>query len=181
MARVIASGLRVLATLAAASLLLGATGESGIQKQRYVFKAPPGLAKYEQQHAIDVGDVPGHQIRIFEVHAHYTNEAPAYDGVRVKDAWTRVFTDYTEGSGHGQGYTVAELENGDKIFGRYEAITQTTAGADGAKTTRTTSVTALTGGTGKFKGIRGTTRTTIGTDFKNLGESMTEGEYWIEK
>ena len=181
MTRAIAAGLGVLMTLAIGGVVLGAAGESGVQKQRYVFKAPAGLAKYEQQHAIDVGDVPGHQIRILEAHSRFTDEAPAYDGVKVKDAWTRAATDYTDGNGRGLGYTLAELENGDKIFGRYESITQTTAGADGAKTTRTNAVTTLTGGTGKFKGIRGTIRSTVGTDFKTLGESMAEGEYWIEK
>lgn len=181
MARAIATGLRVLATLAAASLLLGAAGESGAQKQRYAFKTPPGAGKYVQQHAIDVGDVPGHQVRVLEIHYSYTEEAPVYDGVKVKESWLRAATDYTEGNGRGTGYTVAVLENGDKIFGRWEAITQTTAGKDGAKLARTTSVTTLTGGTGKFASIHGTLRSVATTDFKALSEAMAEGDYWIEK
>ena len=44
------------------------------------------------------------------------------------------------------------------------------------------SVATLVGGTGRFKGIRGTLRTTGLTDLKT-GTSGTEseGEYWFEK
>jgi hypothetical protein len=31
---------------------------------------------YTQQHVLDVGDVPGHQIRIYEVHRTYPNDKP---------------------------------------------------------------------------------------------------------
>jgi hypothetical protein len=44
------------------------------------------------------------------------------------------------------------VENGDKIFGRSEGITQTTVNTDGSKVTKTSSVTTLTCSTGKFKG-----------------------------
>ena len=182
MARAIASGLRVLATLAAASLLLGAAGESGApQKQRYVFKTPPGAGKYVQQHAIDVGDVPGHQVRLLELHYSYTEEAPVYDGVKVKESWLRAASDYTEGNGRAAGYTVAVLENGDKIFGRWEAVTQMTVRKEGEKLAQTNSITTLTGGTGKFTGIHGTLHGVATTDFKALSEATAEGEYWIEK
>src|SRR5260221_4407872 len=144
MARGVTSGLRVLGMLAAAGLLLGAAGESGVQKQKYSFKLPPGAGKYAQQHAIDVGDVPGHQIRVLELHYNYTDEAPVYDGVKVKEGWLRASTDYTEGNGHGTGYTRSVLENGDTILGRWEAITQTTKAAYGSKVTRTAHVTTLT-------------------------------------
>ena len=150
------------------------------EKQKYSFKAPPGVSKYEEQHAIDVGDVPGHQLRVFALHSVYTEGAPVYDGVKVKEAWTRATTDYIEANGHGAGYTVAILENDDKIFGRIEVITQTTVGADGSKITKTNSITTLTGGTGKFKGIHGTLRGLATTDFKSLSENVVEGVYWIE-
>lgn len=150
------------------------------QKQKYSFKVPPGVSKYEEQHAIDVGDLPGHQVRVYSLHSVYAAEAPVYDGVKVKEGWLRASSDYTDANGHAAGYTVAVLENGDKIFGRWEGTTQTTVGADGSKVTKTNSVTTLTGGTGKFKGIHGTLRGFAITDFKALSESSAEGEYWIE-
>ncbi|HYM30962.1 MAG TPA: hypothetical protein VEU47_06675 [Candidatus Cybelea sp.] len=150
-------------------------------KQKYAFKPPPGSAKYTQQTMIDVGDVPGHQVRLLELHSVFPGDAPVFDGVKEKEGWLRAFSDYTDANGHIFGYTVAIMENGDKIFGRIEGVTQTTVGADGSKTTRTVSTNTLTGGTGKFKGIRGTLRGIAATDFKNLSENGTEGEYWIEK
>ena len=38
----------------------------------------------------------------------------------------------------------------------------------------------LTGGTGKFAGIRGTLHAVATTDFKNVSDSLAEGEYWME-
>jgi len=151
------------------------------EKQKYSFKTPAGVAKYGEQHAIDVGDVPGHQLRVYETHATYTGEAPVYDGVKVKEAWTRGMSDYTDGSGRSNSYGISILENGDKIFTRTELTTQTAVAADRTKTTKAYSVTTLIGGTGKFKGIHGTLRGITDTDFKNLAGTVTEGEYWIER
>jgi hypothetical protein len=169
--------------LALAVVLIGAFGTGALaqEKQKYSFKTSPGISKYDEQHAIDVGDVPGHQVRVFSTHSVYAQEAPVYDGVKVKEAWSRLLSDYTEGNGRLTGYSVSLLENGDKVFGRVDGTTQTTVNADGSKVTKTNSVTTLTGGTGKFKGIRGTLHSVTTTDFKTLSDSLTEGEYWIEK
>jgi hypothetical protein len=181
MKRSIVVGMRMLLALAAVGSVVFAAGDaSAQQKQKYYFKTPPGVAKYTQQPTIDVGDVPGHQLRLVEAHSVYTNEAPMYDGVRVKESWTRAVTDYTDGTGNGSGYTLAVLENGDKIFGRYEVVNQTTIGSDGTKVAKGSTVNILTGGTGKFKGIRGTLRGSIVSDFKSLSDVVYEGEYWIE-
>jgi hypothetical protein len=150
------------------------------QKHKFSFTPPSGISKYEDQHAIDVGDVQGHQLRVYSVHSVYTQEAPVYEGVKAKESWLRALSDYTDSSGHAAGYTVTLLENGDKIFGRWEGITQTTVNADVSKLTRVNTVTTLTGGTGKFKGIRGTVRGIATTDFKTAS-GTSEGEYWFEQ
>ena len=173
----------MLAWLLITGWILFFSGQAAAQeKHRYFFKTPPGVSKYTQQHVIDVGDVQGHQVRVYELHTKYTGEAPAYDGVKVVEVWTRGTSDYTNGSGHGQNYAVSLMENGDKIFSRQEVLIQTVTAADGSRTSKFTTVVTLTGGTGKFKGIRGTLRSSGQTDFK-MGTSgvETEGEYWIEK
>jgi hypothetical protein len=162
--------------------VLAAPGAWAQEKHKYFFKAPPGVSKYTQQHVIDVGDVAGHQIRVYELHTKYTTEAPVYDGIRVVEGWGWGSSDYTNGSGPAVSYGTAVLENGDKIFSRAEILTQTVVGPDGARKSRFNVVAALTGGTGRFKGIRGTLRTTGATDFKTgTSDVVTEGEYWIEK
>jgi hypothetical protein len=71
----------------------------------------------------------------------------------VKEAWLRALSDDTEGCGISTDTPVALLESGDKIFGRWEGITQTTVNAGGSIVTNASSVRTLTGATGKFKRV----------------------------
>jgi hypothetical protein len=154
----------------------------GQEMHKYTFSTPPGTSVYTQQHAIDVGDVPGHQVRIFEIRAKYTNDAPVYAGVKVVEGWTRALSDYTNGSGRSSGYGISTLENGDKIFSSFETLLHTFVDADGSRKSSYTTVTTLMGGTGKFSTIRGTLRGAGSTDFKTgLSGVKTEGEYWFGK
>ena len=50
---------------------------SAQQRQQFSFTNPPGVSKYEEQHVIDLGDVPGHQVRVFSTHTFYPQEALA--------------------------------------------------------------------------------------------------------
>ena len=156
---------------------------SAQQRQQLSYTTPPGAGKYEEQHAIAVGDVPGHQVRVFSLHSVNPQEAPVFDGVKVKEGWLRAMSDYTNLSGHVHGYVVDVMENGDKIFGRWEGLTQTTINPDGSKASEVWGVTTLTGGTGKFKGLRGTLHGSSKIDFKGspLPSSPTVGEYWFEQ
>ena len=169
-------------SLIAGLILLAPTQSLAQEKHKYSFGAPPGASVYTQQHAIDVGDVPGHQVRIFEIRAKYTNDAPVYAGVKVVEGWTRASSDLTNGSGRSSGYGISIFENGDKIFSRFETLVHTVVDADGSRKSSYTTVTTLTGGTGKFSTIRGTLRGAGSTDFRTgLSGVKTEGEYWFEK
>jgi hypothetical protein len=64
------------------------------QKQHLVFKTPAANTKYLQQHIIDVGDVPGHQIRVFEIQRTYPPEsARVINGLKLKEYYTRAVSD----------------------------------------------------------------------------------------
>jgi len=173
-------GLRVL-LVTTGSLLMVASADAQ-EKQKVYYKLPSGVTQITQRHVLDVGDVPGHQVTLAEMHnGKYTNGAPVYDGVKVVEGWERFQGDLVNGSGRAWSYRVSLLENGDKIFARIEYLLNTTVAPDGAAKTSTTSVITLTGGTGKFKGIRGTLKATSSTDLKTgLGDVVQEGEYWIE-
>jgi hypothetical protein len=152
------------------------------EKKKYSFITPPGIAKYTKTHIIDVGDVPNHQLRIFELQTIYTDKAPEFDGVKVKERVSRAFSDYIDGSGTATGYAINVLENGDKVFERLTIQAHTVAAADGSKKLGYRSVTTLTGGTGRFIGIRGTLLGGGGSDLKTgISDAWTEGEYWFEK
>lgn len=171
------------------------------QKQRIAFRAPASASKYLQQHVIDVGDVPGHQIRVFELQRTYgpsdgkpiasatptaagasraSSEAPVFNGVKATESSTRGVSDYTDANGRVYGYTIYTLENGDKIFSRYEGVVLTPAGGK----TNANYVSTFVGGTGQFRNIRGVLRGTSVVTFSGgkAGpiETQYEGEYWVE-
>ena len=153
---------------------------SAQEKKKFVWK--PGTSKYTHTHIIDVGDVPNHQLRLFELHTVYTGDAPDFDGVKVKERFARAVSDYIDGSGAATGYAVNILENGDKVFERLAIQAQTAVTADGSKKLGYRSVTTLNGGTGRFTGIRGTLLGGGGSDLKTgLSGEWAEGEYWLEK
>ena len=73
------------------------------QKQQVSFKTPAANTKYTQQTTVDVGDVPGHQVRVFELHRTYPSDAPVINGLKMTEMWTRGVTDFIEGTGSSVG------------------------------------------------------------------------------
>jgi hypothetical protein len=150
---------------------------SAQEKQRVSFKVPAENAKYTQQLFIDVGDVPGHQVRVFE-RRNVPGNPPMINGLKLVETWSRVTTDYTDNNGTSAGYGVFVLENGDKFFARFASVAQST----GAGKLTGMTVGPITGGTGKFAGIRGVIRSFNTADPKaGVYDGQTDIEYWIEK
>jgi hypothetical protein len=148
------------------------------QKQVVTYKAPAENSKYTEQHAMDIGDVPGHQLRIYELYRTFPTNAPMINGLKLKETWTRATSDYVDGNGPNAGYSVFVLENGDKFFVRLSTLTQS---AGSGKLTSVT-VGSIIGGTGKLTGIHGTLRTSTTADPKaNFNDGQSEIEYWMEK
>jgi hypothetical protein len=146
------------------------------QKFKYSFGAS-AQTKYTEQHIIEVGDVPGHQIRVATLSTKYGIEAPTYDGVKAVESTGWLSSDYIAGNGRFIEYAATQMENGDKIYSYIEGQLQTSAGKAAFST-----VTTLRGGTGKFSSIRGVIRGSGVTDFKTgPSTNPSEGEYWFEK
>jgi hypothetical protein len=125
------------------------------QKQRVSYKMSAESSKYTQQHVIEVDDVPGHQVRVFEIYRTFPNNAPMINGVKLKEMWTRGLSDYIDGNGSNTGHNVFVLENGDKFYAR----TTTLAQSPGSGKLTTAGAGPITGGTGKLAGIQGMIRT----------------------
>jgi hypothetical protein len=148
------------------------------QKQKVSYKVPAESTKYTQQLTIDVGDVPGHQVRVVEIHRTFPTNAPMINGVKLKEMLTRGVSDYTDYNGPSNSYSVYVLENGDKFFVR----TLTLGQANAAGKRATTSVGTITAGTGALAGIQGMTRGSGASDPKaGFNENQAEIEYWIGK
>ena len=147
------------------------------QMQQISFKAPVANPKFTQQHVIDIGDVSGHQIRIFEVHRTFLRDPPVINGIKLVEMWIRGLSDYTDMNGPNTNYVIYVMENSDKFFVQVALETQSFTNPDGTRKNRGNSIGTIMGGTGLFAAIRGTTRTSIIFD---SDDSLTEGQTTIE-
>lgn len=171
----------ILPTTAALLCLAAAprAGDALAQPQRLIFKVEQANARYTQQHTIDVGDVSGHQVRVFEVRRTYPSNPPVINGVKIVESWTRGISDYTDNNGPAVVYHVYVGENGDKFFVTSSAIS---VQAPGTRTMTITTVGTVSGGTGEFFGIQGLLRLSISADVQaGVSESQVELEYWFSR
>src|SRR4029453_5789498 len=58
------------------------------QRQRVFFHASGENSKYTKQYAIDVPDMPGHQVRIYEIRRAFPTNPPLVNGLAIKEIWT---------------------------------------------------------------------------------------------
>jgi hypothetical protein len=153
-------------TLASFSVIFPATlasllaAHAALAQQRCKFAYEGGTeTTYPQQLRLDVGDIPGHIIAIFEVH-HGPNPSakPNCEGFKVVDKLTHGFADVIDRNGRAWGYTTMTLDNGDKIYTKYSGNVIAATGAEGAPMTMFNGTSTWTGGTGRYLGVRGFTR-----------------------
>jgi hypothetical protein len=95
---------------------------SVLAQERLAFSVSAENTKYTQQHTIDVGDVVGHQVRLFEIKRVYPANAPVIGGLKIVESWTRGISDYTNNTGEAVAYGVYVLDNGDNTRGRLVAF-----------------------------------------------------------
>jgi len=148
-------------------------------QQKYTITQPANASsQFTQEHIIEVTDVPGHKLRIYEVRNEYPQQDLAFASVAVKEMLSHGVSDSVNGSGSFTAYNTFTLVDGNKVFVRVSGTTQ----SDSAGGKRSTSVENFVGGTGKFKGIRGQMRNTLwrapGSNALNV---EVNGEYWIEE
>ena len=147
-------------------------------KQRVSYKVAAENTKYLQRHILEVGDQPGHQVGLFEIHRIFPTDAPVINGVKLKESWSRGVNDYVNGNGTSTNYSIYVLEDGDRFF----TVSTTMGHVDAAGKRTTTGVGHIIGGTGKLVGMQGLLRTSGVSDAKvGLNEQQVELEYWFAK
>jgi hypothetical protein len=146
------------------------------ESARVSFKSP-AEDKYTQHQTIEVGDMPNHVLRSFELHRTYSDNEPVINGLRLVEEWDRGIADYVKTNGSGTVYSTYLMENGDKFFARTALLVQTDS-----ERLVVSNVGIVTGGTGKFAGMQGIVRmsTTIEAKTK-VNYSQTEIEYSISR
>ena len=168
--------------LAFAGTLLMVPNVSAQERCKMSWETSAADSKYTQQLSLDVGDIPGHQVRVFELHRVYRNDKPNCEGLKRTEGWARGYSDYIDRNGRAWGYGVDTLENGDKIYSEWTATSQTTVTQDGSKEGRSEGTARWIGGTGKYLGVRGIERDQYRFNLdKGLNEEKVEAEYWFEK
>lgn len=165
-----------IALAAALSLCLASGAWAQQQKQKVSYKVGAENTKYPFRHTLNVGDEPGHTIGLYEIHRVFGANAPVINGVKLKETWTRGYSDYQNQNGLSTNYQVFVGENGDRFFVHARTMGQADAGGKRS----TVSVGQITGGTGKFAGMKGMTRSQGASDgARGFNETSTEIEYWF--
>ena len=168
--------------IGAALAVLAIPNVSAQEHCKMSWETPAADTKYTQQVAIDVGDMPGHQVRVFELHVVYPNDKPNCEGLKRTESWVRGYSDYVDRNGRNWGYVVTTLENGDKMYAEFAGTAQTVVSADGSKQSTSTGTSRWIGGTGKYQGVRGIERSqSVFDPAKGLNQGKGESEYWFEK
>jgi len=172
---------RIIRCAAVGAALACFAGASAAQeKTRISFIVPASVTKYTAQHTIPVGDVPGHEVRIFAIVRTLGPDAPMIAGSRLKEIKSVGYSDYTDLNGPGVSYNVWTLENGDKFFVHTSIVSHNAAWTGGKGAENKTSG-PITGGTGKLAMMRGTTRNASTFDPKaGSNTSRFDLEYWID-
>jgi hypothetical protein len=161
----------------AAAIALVAGIASAQEKQQVSYKVSAANTQYTKQQNIDVGDVPGHIVRTFELQRTFPTNAPVINGVALKEEWYRGVADIDNGNGTAAIYFVYVMQNGDNFYAHASAVNQSTSG----KMTGTT-IGHITGGTGKFETIKGVVHGTNRVDIKaGVNEGETVIEYTVGK
>ena len=166
----------------AALSAFGSAEASGQEKCKISWEVPAADATFTGQHAFDVGDVPGHQVRIFEVRRTIADEPAELRGAEAGRAMVARLLGLRRAQRPGLGlHGDAARERRQDLRGVLSAI-QTTVNPDGSQKTEATTVHKWTGGTGKYQGVRGIQReSTVFDPDTNFNETRAEAEYWFEK
>jgi hypothetical protein len=167
--------------LAGALLTCFVAAATAQEKTRISFAAPAGVAKYVAQHSIPVGDVSGHEVRIFELVRTFGADGPMIGGVRVIEIRSVGYSDYTDLNGPGLSYNTWTLANGEKFFTRSSIVSHNAGWSDSAKKgAENKTAGPITGGTGKLANLRGMTRNASEFDPKTgANTSRFDIEYWF--
>ena len=129
------------------------------ERQRIFFSASQENSKFTQRYAIDLPDMRGHQVRVYEICRTFPTHPPIVKAVAIKEIWTRGMADYTDYSGHGALYSEYVLENGDRFF----SVASFVAHRTGLDEFLSHTAGYITHGTGMLVGIEGVVRTTAKT------------------
>ena len=167
-------------------ILLAPAQSLAQEKHKLSWSVRPENTQYTVQHGLDIADMSGHVIRLFEIRRTWPENAPMVEGLKVVEGVVRGLGDSVTGDGRAWGYSFWRLENGDLMFNEWQNANQNFVNPDGSRRVNSVGTYVTTGGTGKLRGIKGRGRFSGVSEFTAEGKGTrsaysAEGEYWIEK
>lgn len=171
------------AVLLGLSAMLVTTADASAQGRcRWSWQSSAADSRYTRQFGMDVGDIPGHQVRIYEIQRAFPDVRPNCERLKWIEEWNHGFSDYIDLNGRAWGYEVRTLENGDRIYVEYSGTSRTMVAPDGSKKSSFEGFGRWTGGTGKYQAVRGIEWIHIVFDpEKGVNEQSSDAEYWFEE
>ena len=138
--------------------------------------------RHVKQYRVDVGDVPKHVLRLYDLRRTFARNPPTFEGVRAVECLERGVSDLVDDSGTESGYVIFVLEDGNRIVGRYSGSASSRRWPDGSRHYDLRGTIELTGGTGRFERIRGAVQVWQALDpGADSSQGAAEGSYWFER
>jgi len=134
------------------------------------------------EHIIDAGDAPGHQLRIVEIEKTCSRNHPKVRGVNITKVRQWAFTNYTNGIGPVIFYETWSDDNGNMFFLEGTSETESRITATGSRRGTSHGSGRITGGTGQFTSIQGglVGHTEFDSDPDNgYNRNTSRLEYWF--
>jgi len=184
-------GSRFVTVLAVALLggfiVLASDTSFGQEKHKISWSAKPENTKTTFRHRLEIPDMLGHYIVMFEIRRTWPDGGgPVVEGRKVVESIGWGTFDGVAGNGLDRGYSVWRFENGDQSFGEFHDTTQSVVNPDRSRRATYVGTYVITGGTGKLKALKGIARYSGLAEYNAEGnptrnEYSAEGEYWFEK
>jgi hypothetical protein len=130
-----------------------------------------GNADSSQSQSIEVGDQPGHVLIIEKYPPCIWSVPVEMAGLKSTTSTTAAAVDVSGAKFVDRGYVVISMENGDKVYVRFQGMGSVKVGAGTGGGTW-----SYTGGTGQLKGVKGK-GTWKSSETLDAAEFQVEGEY----
>jgi hypothetical protein len=168
----------------ATAILLLSRPAAAVEPERYPLSYDAAAAEtaYVKHYHIEVGDVPQHVLRLYDLRRVFPRRPPVFSGVAATEMQERGTAELVDQSGSESAHVTYVLEDGNRVFGRYTGTVRTSRWPDGSRHYDIQGRIELTGGTGRFASLRGSVSVRFALDpgaESSQGEST--GEYWFER
>ena len=162
--------------------LAGVRTPAAAEPRSVSYDLAAAVTRYTKEYRVEVGDALRHELRLYDLKREFGATAPVFDGLRATESRERGTADLLDQNGRESGYVVYVLEDGNRVFGRYEGTVRTRRWPDGSRHYDIHGTIELTGGTGRFGSIRGRLRVWQALDpGADSNQGAVEGEYWFER